>query len=80
MYILADAVHEEVVVLGFEGLAKSKITLYGDVDGQSEKTGKDKHNPTAFEGHVPEGDTFGGGNGCHGVDNSLRISHIGLNH
>ncbi len=78
--VLADAVHEEVVVVGFDGLAQGKVTLDGDVDCQCEKACKDEHNPTSFEGHVPEGDTFGRSNGSHGVYCGLHISLVGLNH
>ena len=78
--ILPDAVHEKVVVLGIESLTECKVALDRDVDGQGEEYGKYYHNPASIESHLPEGDTFRGGNGSRSVDDGLYISHVALNH
>ena len=77
--IFADVLHEDVVFLALEGGAEGEVALDEDVDGQHQQQGQHQHNPTAADGHIPNGDVLGlfGGVG-NGFDGSLRCGRVAL--
>ena len=80
MDILADALHKLAVVFAFEGSVEGEVALDEDIDGQYQKQHQHQHNPTAVDGHIPEGYTLGRG-GSHSVLESVdSCSGICLNH
>ena len=75
MDMLTDGVHEDAVIVAFEGVAEGEVALDEDVDGENKKCGKDNHNPSATDGHLPKGERFGRFSGNAVEKNEKRIHH-----
>ena len=58
----------------------SDDSLREKLEREVNKLSKQKKFGLVFESHLPEGDTFRGGNGSRSVDDGLYISHVALNH